>query len=243
MKKILSLAAATALALTGLSLTAPTAAHAACTTIVYGNMAPTAVVVGTEKLKNSTFTLRATSCDEVNYAYAEFRRYNTLFDDITLDEIGHSGDTFWYGGVKQWDPYELYNIDAGTWKSKVTFYGDQTLTRYTSDFYLQRAAALTTNATPEPIKKGRTLTIGGTLKRANWDTMVYGGYASQTVALQYRPKASNVYTNVKNVTSDSKGNLKTTVKAGADGYYRYQYTANPTSTSEATSVGDYVDVN
>ncbi|MER5951466.1 hypothetical protein ABT127_36070 [Streptomyces sp. NPDC001904] len=106
---------------------------------------------------------------------------------------------------------------------------------------LQRYAKLSTNATPEPIKKGKTLTVKGALTRANWDTAKYAGYTQQKVTLQYRKKTSSTYTTLKTVTSDSKGNLSTTVKASADGYFRYKF-AGTSTTPAVTSTSDFVDV-
>ncbi|MEU6395318.1 hypothetical protein [Streptomyces sp. NPDC046939] len=105
----------------------------------------------------------------------------------------------------------------------------------------QRYSKLTTNAAPEPIKKGKTLTVTGSLVRANWDTNKYAGYTKQKVTLQYRKKTSSTYSNVKTITSDSRGNLKTTVKASADGYYRYKF-AGTSTTPAATSASDFIDV-
>ncbi|MFD8573443.1 hypothetical protein [Streptomyces sp. NPDC059639] len=106
---------------------------------------------------------------------------------------------------------------------------------------LQRYARLSTNATPEPIKKGKTLTVKGALTRANWDTAKYAGYTKQKVTLQFRKKTSSTYSTLKTVTSDSKGNLSTTVKASADGYFRYKF-AGTSTTPAVTSTSDFVDV-
>jgi hypothetical protein len=106
---------------------------------------------------------------------------------------------------------------------------------------IKRAAKLTANATPEPVTKGKTLTVTGTLTRANWETGKYSGYTSQSVALQFRAKGSDTYSTVKTVTSGTAGALKTTVKASADGYYRYKF-AGTTTTGAKTAAGDFVDV-
>lgn len=105
----------------------------------------------------------------------------------------------------------------------------------------QRYSKLTTNAAPEPIKKGKTLTVTGSLVRANWDTNKYMGYTQQKVSLQFRAKTAASYSTIKTVTSDSKGNLKTTVKASVDGYFRYKF-AGTSTTPAATSPIDFVDV-
>ncbi|WP_420034901.1 DUF5707 domain-containing protein [Streptomyces sp. cg28] len=142
------------------------------------------------------------------------------------------------------DPLWLYNTDAGSWKVWVGAQGkdgDFTARDKAKSYSTKRYAKLSTNATPEPITKGKTLTVKGALTRANWDTSKYAGYTVQKVTLQYRKKTSSTYTTLKTVTSDSKGNLSTTVKASADGYFRYKF-AGTSTTPAVTSTSDFVDV-
>ncbi|MGW5868769.1 calcium-binding protein [Streptomyces sp. NPDC055239] len=141
---------------------------------------------------------------------------------------------------------DLYsNILAGKWKVwaiAVGKDGDSIVKDgLSSDARVQRAARLTTNASPEPIKKGKTLTVTGALTRANWETSKYAGYTKQSVKLQYKKKGAASYSTLKTITSDTKGNLKTTVKATADGYYRYVF-AGTSTTPAVTSTSDFVDV-
>ncbi|NUO42639.1 MAG: calcium-binding protein [Streptomyces sp.] len=105
-----------------------------------------------------------------------------------------------------------------------------------------RDAALSANAGPEPIAKGRSLTVTGKLSRADWESRGgYHGYAEQKVKLQFRKKGTSTYTTVKTITTDSTGNLRTTVKATTDGYWRYAFSGTST-TAPANATGDYVDV-
>ncbi|MFH9038861.1 calcium-binding protein [Streptomyces sp. NPDC017966] len=105
-----------------------------------------------------------------------------------------------------------------------------------------RDATLTVNAAPEPVAKGKTLTVTGKLARADWETRGgYHGYTGQKVKLQFRKKGTSTYTTVKTITTDSSGALKTTVKASTDGYWRYTF-ASTSTTAPATASGDYVDV-
>ncbi|MCZ9339341.1 calcium-binding protein, partial [Streptomyces sp. TRM76130] len=89
--------------------------------------------------------------------------------------------------------------------------------------------------------KGKTLTVTGKLSRANWEDNKYHGYTNQSVKLQYRKKSSSTYTTVKTIRTNSTGNLKTTVKASADGYYRFAF-AGTSTTPAVKAAGDYVDV-
>ncbi|MFB6817530.1 hypothetical protein ACFCV8_23580 [Streptomyces sp. NPDC056347] len=152
--------------------------------------------------------------------------------------------------------YDLYgNSDATTWKVSgvaVDFNGQDPNNADPSQIgwalqdglgtsKLQRFSKLTVNAAPEPVKKGKTLTVTGKLSRANWDDLKYHGYATQSVKLQFRKKGSSTYTTVKTIKSSSTGALKTTVKASVDGYWRYSF-AGTATTPAVSAAGDFVDV-
>ncbi|WP_155059012.1 hypothetical protein [Streptomyces blattellae] len=139
---------------------------------------------------------------------------------------------------------DLWNSDAGTWKAgglAVTADEDAKWQGDLGTTKVLRAARLTVNAAPEPVRKGRTITVTGKLSRANWDTNAYAGYGGQKVVLQFRKKGTTNYTNVKGITSTSTGALKTTVTASSDGYYRFTF-AGTATTAPTTVAGDFVDV-
>ncbi|MER5523115.1 hypothetical protein ABT075_00675 [Streptomyces sp. NPDC002677] len=106
---------------------------------------------------------------------------------------------------------------------------------------VQRAARLTADASPEPVAKGKTITVKGKLTRADWDAAAYKGYQGQKAVLQFRPEGGKTYTNVKGITSGTGGALSTTVKASKSGYYRYVF-AGTTTTAAATATGDFIKV-
>ncbi|WP_225824530.1 hypothetical protein [Streptomyces naphthomycinicus] len=106
---------------------------------------------------------------------------------------------------------------------------------------VQRYSKLTVDAGPEPVAKGKTLTVTGKLSRANWEDHQYHGYAAQPVKLQFRKAGTTTYTTVKTVTGDSSGNLKTTTTAAYDGYWRFSF-AGTSTTPAVSATGDYVDV-
>ncbi|MER5467968.1 calcium-binding protein [Streptomyces sp. NPDC002935] len=140
--------------------------------------------------------------------------------------------------------YNLLNSVAGGWKVWAIATGkdaDYTLKENAKSFQVQRLSKLTVNASPEPVKKGRTVTVTGALTRANWDTGRYAGYTAQSVQLQFRKKTSDTYTTLKTVKTDSSGNLKTTTTATVDGYFRYSF-AGTSTTPAVKATGDYVDV-
>ena len=143
------------------------------------------------------------------------------------------------------NPTLLENKTAGTWKLYIWVLaknGDQTYADPYSSIRIQRKSLLTVNASPEPVGKGKTITVAGKLSRASWwDDLEYHGYANQPVTLQFRKTGTNTYTTVKTVYSNAYGNLKTTVTASMDGYWRYNF-AGTTTTPAAKTAGDYVDV-
>ncbi|MFB7245471.1 hypothetical protein CW362_10575 [Streptomyces populi] len=141
------------------------------------------------------------------------------------------------------------NSDATTWKVGVSLRlwkadgGLKTGERETrsTTAQLKRAAKATTDASPEPVTKGRTITVTGKVTRANWSTKKYDAYSGRTVSLQFRAKGADTFKTVKKATTSGTGSLKATVTATVDGSYRWVYYGNST-TGAATSAADYVDV-
>ncbi|WP_405916782.1 hypothetical protein [Streptomyces sp. NBC_00728] len=175
------------------------------------------------------------SCTETSATTATCKSTIDVYPDTDL--VGNVDATTWkaigvgvaFNGVDPDDP----NADL----SKVG-YVDQDALLTTK---LQRYSKLTVNAAPEPVKKGKTVTVTGKLSRANWDDFAYHGYTVQPVSLQFRKKTSSTYTTIKTIKSDSTGNLKTTTTATVDGYFRYSF-AGTSTTPAVNATGDYVDV-
>jgi hypothetical protein len=137
-----------------------------------------------------------------------------------------------------------HNGLAGAWKvlaGAQDTNDDWTETDVAGTANFKRYAKVTVNASPEPVKKGRTITVTGKLTRANWESGTYTGYQGRPVQLQFRKKGSSVYTGLKTVTSGVGGTLKTTTTARTDGYFRFVFTGTPT-TGPSTAAGDFVDV-
>ncbi|MFJ5841151.1 hypothetical protein ACIQGO_31130 [Streptomyces shenzhenensis] len=161
------------------------------------------------------------------------------------------------GTIDVYPDFELTNADATSWKAigYALDFNDQDPTSDDIDLSkvgyaeqdalattkLQRYSKLTVDASPEPVKKGKTLTVTGKLSRASWDDGKYHGYAGQSVKLQFRKKSSSTYTTLKTIKTNSTGNLKTTTKATVDGYYRYSF-AGTSTTPAVNAAGDFVDV-
>lgn len=136
------------------------------------------------------------------------------------------------------------NSEAGTWHVYLQATDADANVVGKGDLYptkvLRNSVLAKTNATPEPVAKGQTLTVTGKLTQADWKTHTYVGQAGRTVALQFRPVGGS-YQTVKTVKTGTGGALKTTVTANADGSWRWHY-AGTSTTRPAVAVGDGVDV-
>ncbi|MFD8714847.1 calcium-binding protein, partial [Streptomyces anulatus] len=186
------------------------------------------IVVGTKSKQKFTIAITASSPSGIEDAFAYLWHGH-------VDEVdGFLGPTQEFGNCKvSADPTtstctvsvtvdprseDLYTSGlAGTWNVAA---GALAATGGKEDFIwsdahakarVQRFSKLTVNASPEPVKKGKTLTVTGKLTRANWDTKTYKGYTNQPVKLQFKKKGAKSYTTVKTVKTSSTGTLKTTV--------------------------------
>ncbi|MFB8772536.1 DUF5707 domain-containing protein [Streptomyces broussonetiae] len=134
---------------------------------------------------------------------------------------------------------------AGTWH--VSAYAispdsDAVFLDSAAEFALRRATGLTVDATPEPVKFNRPLTVRGDLTHADWATGAsVAATAGQPVQLQFRKAGSSAYCTVKTVPTAADGTVSTTVRAKSDGTYRWSY-AGTNATAPAVSPGDFVDV-
>ncbi|MGY1498830.1 hypothetical protein ACW4TU_19910 [Streptomyces sp. QTS52] len=138
----------------------------------------------------------------------------------------------------------LRNTDARTWKVGAVAVTDEGEYKAQGDLgttQIKFHSKLTTDATPEPVRKGATITVKGSLTRANWNTNKYGGYVNAPVTLQFKKKGATTFTTVKTVKAGAAGALKTTVKASVDGTYRYAF-AGSSTTAPINAVGDVIDV-
>jgi hypothetical protein len=96
------------------------------------------------------------------------------------------------------------------------------------------------NASPEPVRKGRAISIKARLLIANWNTDSYTAYGARTIAIQFRTPTGS-YSTVKTAKTASTGWLSTTVTAGQTGVWRVVYGGNSAAGS-AVAVGDAVTV-
>ncbi|MEV0223101.1 calcium-binding protein [Streptomyces sp. NPDC050704] len=212
------------------------------------------VVVGTTKVVSAKVSVTASDDSGIartTYisAFGPNPNYAQIwYDDGDITCVEASATTSTCTGTLTFDPQAatgfVGNSAAATWNLGTLVSANDANYIHrdaATKFKVQRLSRLTTNAAPEPVKKGKIITVTGLLSRANWDTGKYMGYTQQKVTLQYRKKTASTYTDVKTVTSSSTGALKTTVTASADGYFRYKF-AGTSTTPAVTSTSDFVDV-
>ncbi|MFB6715616.1 MULTISPECIES: calcium-binding protein [unclassified Streptomyces] len=210
------------------------------------------VVVGTTNVVSAKVSVTASDDSGIaKTTYISAAGPKPNFAQVWDDEITcvkASATTSTCTGTLTFDPQAstgfVNNSAAATWKLGTLVSAndyDYIHRDAATTFKVQRYSKLTVDASPEPVKKGKTITVTGKLSRANWEDNKYHGYANQSVKLQFRKKGSNTYSTVKTIKSNSTGNLKTTVTASTDGYFRYSF-AGTATTPAVNATGDFVDV-
>ena len=242
-KPMAALAAASLTAVLAATQVVPASAVADCsvpTEIVSSTVSPKKVVLGVAQPKGIVITVRIRS-NGCTVDRVQFGLYGPNFiDDVDLEPVGTTNGVTTYDKGLRITPGNVPNAEAGLWKTFVSVWGQEFPNAPGPNFQMLRAARLTSNATPEPVRKGKTITVRGQLDRADWDALAYRGYGGREVQLQWRsPKGT--YRTVKTVTSAKSGSVTATVKAARDGCFRFAFKGS-TTTAAASSAGDCVDV-
>ncbi|GAA4560739.1 hypothetical protein GCM10023193_21590 [Planotetraspora kaengkrachanensis] len=100
------------------------------------------------------------------------------------------------------------------------------------------------NAKPEPVRKGKTITVGGTLKyltTTQYHTFVWRPLGSKTVNIYFQAHGSKSWSYVGTAGTDRYGRWHKGFKARKDGTWMAKYKGNVTYLA-ANSTKDYVDV-
>lgn len=98
----------------------------------------------------------------------------------------------------------------------------------------------TFNASPEPVKRGRNITVTGRLLVVDWTREKYIPFTGRSVALEFRT-TNGTYERVKVVKTNSDGWVRTTVPASTTGVWRLRYGGNSLA-GPAVANGDAVKV-
>lgn len=107
-------------------------------------------------------------------------------------------------------------------------------------FHVRRNTLLTRNATPEPVAKGRDITVRGTLRRLT-PTGRYVAYAGKPIDYLFRATGSSTAVRVGRSTTSRFGSFSASFPATQDGtwYARFPGTTNYAA---GTSIGDFVNL-
>lgn len=203
---------ATATALAGLSLTSPTAAHAAGPDrpdrpIADQMLNTDGVRLGVSKTKSMALSLYTYDSYEVDAAKAAVKSPNGT-KKVTLTKAEtENGYVHWVGKLAI-NPKSLDNSDAGAWPVTFSVTGEQA-DQLTIKIEVLRASRLSFNAGPEPVRD-KKLTFAGTLTRASWNTDRYVPLKKQKVTVWYELKGQD----------DSEIEPIVDVRTNADGRYR-----------------------
>jgi len=139
----------------------------------------------------------------------------------------------------------LSNALAGVWTiTPVAVDGAGNTTRGNGAYFarIKRPTYMSqTDATPEPVTKGKNLTVKAQMTVASWEQHKNVPLIGHQVLLQYRKGTSGPFVTLKKIKTDKNGWATATVKATADGAYRYDF-AGTSITQATTGWTDFVDV-
>ena len=204
---------------------APLSADAAAICTITG-FTPTTVVVGPSP-RTVTFAPKVTGC---TVSYWNIR--------------GGDYDFYAYKSFPQQTFAPTSNAATKPMDVRVTVHNpdyDQRSKSFPDGFRLKRHTQWDGfNASPEPVKKGATITIKGRLRVVDWSKDTYVGYSGRGVSVEFRT-ATGTYQRIRTATTGTGGYLSTTVTATADGIWRLRYGGNSIA-GGSTMPGDYVDV-
>ncbi|MEU5975921.1 hypothetical protein [Streptomyces sp. NPDC047315] len=130
---------------------------------------------------------------------------------------------------------------AGSWRVRVGATGSTTVSGIGAEVSIEHTTRLTINATPEPVRNGRIITVYGTLTRSHWNARSYVGYGGQNVHLGFRRTDEPYYTWLATKATDRRGNVRVDLRAYRDGTFRYDYYGRD-GVQRAASTPDFVDV-
>jgi hypothetical protein len=235
---VLSTVAASALVLSAAPASATSAAGP-----TLDSAAAQSVALGVSAVKSYVVEVHATGATSVSV-----RSERTTagvcapFGDDRLDRA----DGGWWGADFELAPRDFVGFGdngcAGRWKVTFTAKDAAGATRTATAYHSIRRQArfVGLNASPEPVRKGATVTITGKLERANWADQEYHGYAGRTAELQFRTP-DGAYSTVKQVVGSRTGTYRATASQARKGCWRLVFRGSGSTTS-AKAAGDCVGV-
>lgn len=128
----------------------------------------------------------------------------------------------------------------GTWRARYAGTADRAAAVSGTDFVDVKLRTLIAgfNASPEPVRKGRTITAKGTLRSldGNWRNT-----SGQSVNILFQAKGSKTWSRLATVRTNSKGVFTKGFTAKKDGTWKAEFKATAARLG-STSAGDDVDV-
>jgi hypothetical protein len=240
--RLVPLLAAALVTAAPLAVSAAPASAATCAppTIAGTEVLPGTVVLGTTKARTLDVFADVTNGCPVTSVKVVYAIPGSTSPSFPMEAAAGNQTVTTYASGLDLNPADWANSEAGAWKATVTVRWSGTPVTATASAKVLRAARLTADASPEPVTKGKAITVKGTLTRADWQAAKYVGYTQRKVQLQFKP-TNGAYAAVKTVTSGSGGSLRTSVTANRDGCYRFVF-AGSSTTSKVTGAGDCIDV-
>ncbi|MEU8763632.1 hypothetical protein [Streptomyces sp. NPDC048659] len=148
------------------------------------------------------------------------------------------GSTGFYSSVRSTFGIAVWN--KGGWFRLRHLTSDQYAESVSTPFRVSRieTRVLNVNAAPEPVRKGATVTVTGTLQHnvSGWKPL-----ASKQLQLQFRAKGTSKWVTVAKGNTAANGNIALKHKATVDGVYNLVYVAD-TAHFQSSGVADYIDV-
>ncbi|MFI7325432.1 HtaA domain-containing protein [Streptomyces rubiginosohelvolus] len=131
-------------------------------------------------------------------------------------------------------------VKDGTWRARYAGTADRAAAVSSSDNVdvKLRTAVSGFNASPEPVRKGRTITVKGTLRSLDG---TWKNASGQSVSILFKADGSSKWSKLATVKTNSKGVFSKGFTAKKDGTWKAQFTAT-SSRLGTTSSGDRVDV-
>lgn len=177
-------------------------------------------------------------------------------DQIKVDiQYSANGKTGWStrktvktGFGKQFAVEDMKGQADGYWRLRYAGSTAKDIKASTSKV-LRKNRALTrikgANASPEPVRKGRTLTVTGVLQEAKPGTttwQAWKAYGSRQVQIIFQPRGKKTWYLMGTVTTKANGSFSKGFKADVDGTWVPVFLAPDSKHFAGTGAEDYVDV-
>lgn len=164
-----------------------------------------------------------------------------IVDFLLLNQTSRSGDVATYSDSVMLCGFHApgkYRLDTEVvwWDDAIS---DTRQANNSKTFSVKRPTSLTYNATPEPVKRGKSLTHKG---RLLFDPYGYGGFYGPkgvTLKISFKKSGTAKYVAKGSVVTTKGGYFSKKLRTTADGTWRVEYPA--TSARQTQLKYDYVD--